>query len=116
MTELEFERNYKNLSEAFEAFRSPIRKQMVAQRVMDLSERFWRALVERMIVSGNPRMDIEEACRGERMARFNADRVKQEISAIEAVSERMTAEGFEKTLKSFGATNLAEAVFGKNRV
>lgn len=111
MTKQEFTQEWERLQKEFPAqFQSVTRKDLIAKHVISLEVGFWRALVDRMILSNNPRLDIEEAARSERLSRFNQRLAKDAIGAYEVVSQKMTEDGFRDALNKFGATSVWEAI------
>lgn len=117
MMNYEFKVEYDKLVEVYpEQFKSPHKEKIIANYVKDLDAKWWRALVNRMILSSNPRLDIDEAARGERLAKEKLRATRELLSAQDRLSENISASGLSDTLKSLGVKSLLEAIEKKESV
>jgi len=111
MTFEEFENEYKRLAQEFpKEFGSSQRKALIAERVLMLPRHWFKKFIDRMIITANPRLDIEEAARGERLSRAEHELKSQTDTALKVVKEKMSDEALKGILKNTNASNLWEAV------
>jgi hypothetical protein len=111
MTKEEFMIEYGRLLSVRKEFYSlPARRDLIAKHVMGLSHNWWRSLVDRIILSREGSVDIEEAARGERRALSGLRVAKVESEAYTAFSRHMSERGLEETLKTIGTNSLWDAV------
>jgi hypothetical protein len=111
MTNYEFKAEYDKLVDVYpEHFKSKHKEQAIANYVKDLDAKWWRAFVNQMILSSNPRLNIDEAARGERLARQKYRSTMELIQAQDAMSEKISESGLQDILKSIGAKSLLEAI------
>jgi len=111
MTIQEFKVYYDKLGEVYpNIFANQHKEKAVWAYIKDLDFKWWKNLAERMIVSSNPRFDIEDAARGERLARQKYLATKELMQAQERLSENISASGLSDTLKSLGVKSLLEAI------
>lgn len=114
MTIQEFKVYYDKLSEVYpNIFGNQHKEKAVWAYIKDLDFKWWKNLAERMIVSSNPRFDIEDAARGERLAKEKLRATRELIDAQERLSENISASGLDNVLKSMGAKSLLEAIENK---
>lgn len=106
MTEQEFQSEYDKLKSVYADFRNTFKEIAVAKAVKDMDPKWWRALVNRIILSSNPRLDIDDAARGERLAKKRAEDTKVLLEASVVASEN----GLSDVLKRMGAGSLLDAV------
>lgn len=106
MTEQEFQTEYDKLKSVYADFRNTFKEMAVAKAVKDMDAKWWRALVNRIILSSNPRLDIDDAARGERLAKKRAEDTKILLEASSVASEN----GLSDVLNRMGAGSLMEAV------
>ncbi|MEK6772358.1 MAG: hypothetical protein AABY64_00335 [Bdellovibrionota bacterium] len=115
MTELEFKREYKKLEDVFpQNFNSKFKEEAIANYIKDMDVRWWKALVNRMILSSNPRLDIDDAARGERIAKKRAEDTRAMLQLNDQLNEKISEDGLNNVLKNLGAKSLEEAVI-KNK-
>lgn len=111
MTQAEFAQEYSKLESTYpNTYGSSIRKELIAKLVRDMPLKWFSAVVTRIILNPQARIDIEELVRSEKNAASANLRAKEAIGAIESLENKMSDEGFEKVLKMFKANSLAEAV------
>lgn len=111
MTQQEFDFEYGRLVKEYpNIYGSQNRTILIAQIVKDFDAKWFRALVNRIILNPHERISIEEVARSERNARLANLRAKEAIGAIESLENKMSDEGYESVLKMFKANSLAEAV------
>ena len=107
----EFEKEYKRLKNAFPTqFASEEKQNLVARTVGAMDERWWRALVDRIILAGDPRLDIAEAVRMAKAAEYDYQRAKRHIQEVDEGLTKITQEGFEQAMAMFGAKTPSEAL------
>ena len=111
MTPAEFKKEYDKLVQVYPRdFESTFIEIAIGKYIMDLEPRWWATLVNRIILSRNPRLDIEDVARGERLARQKV----RDTNALIAMSEKMhkgiSEAGLDNALKSFGANSLLDAI------
>lgn len=117
MTNYEFEAEYDKLSESNPLiYKNKTRKELIANCVKDLDVNWFKALVNRIVLNPMVRVDIDEAARGERIARAAIKRSQDESKAFENMTEKMSENGLQETLEKFNAKTVFEAVknFKKN--
>ena len=111
MTKVEFVTEYKRLIEEYEnIFKSKNRMALIEQAVMPLSHKWWKGVVDRIIISNNPKMDIYDAARSEAIAINAIKRTKENIEAYEYLTKGITDEGLKGALNAFGAKSIWEAI------
>jgi hypothetical protein len=111
MTKYEFELEYDKLKQAFKPqFDATARMEAIAKTVMDLDHRWWKLLVQRMIVAYEPRLNIADAASGERRARRAIELSENLSRASEALTERIHTETLGQNLDKLGAGSLWEAI------
>jgi hypothetical protein len=111
MTNYEFKAEYDKLLEVYpEHFKSKHKEQAIAAYVRDLDAKWFKAMVTRMILSSNPRLDIEDAARGERLAKQKLRATQETLAAINSVSRNISTAGLQDALKSLGVKSLIEAI------
>jgi len=114
MTDYEFKTQMQRLSDAFPShYSSQQRTKLIFERVKDLDLGWFRKLVDRIILTNDPRFNFDEASRGERLARKQINLTTDLIRASEAISEQITDQGFANALAEFGTNSLLDAVFKK---
>lgn len=112
MTEQEFQTEYKKLASVYpREFGNKFKEIAVAKAVMTLRAGWWRALVHRIILSSNTRLDIDEAARAEIAAtkRYEEQQKSQAIRD-ELYRKSTTDEGLKNTLEKLEAKTAWEAV------
>lgn len=111
MTNYEFKLEYDKLVDIYpDQFKSKFKEQAVANYVKDLDAKWWKSTVTRMILSSNPRLDIEDAARGERLAKQKLRATQETLDAINMVSRNISTAGLQNALKSLGVNSLLEAI------
>lgn len=111
MTPKEFETEYAKLESTYpNTYANPIRKELFAKLVRDMTLPWFKAVVSRIILNPQERISIEELVRSEKNAMSANLRAKEAIGAIESLENKMSDEGYENVLKMFKANSLAEAV------
>lgn len=109
MTTEEFKTLYDKLVKVYPfEFGNEIKEKAIFSYIKDLDKRWWSALVYRIILSSNPKIDISDAARGERNARKQAELTQNIISAQEMLSGNISNEGLEKALAEVGARSLTD--------
>jgi hypothetical protein len=117
MTQQEFDTEYSRLVKEYpNIYGSQNRTVLIAQIVKDFDVKWFRALVNRIILNPHERISIEEIARSERNAKAANLRAKGAIGEIERLTEKISDEGYQKVLKAFGNSNsLLEAVENAKR-
>lgn len=116
MTSKEFENEYKRLvSEFSQVFSSPTRKVLITRAVGALNARWWAGIVDTIILTNNPRFDIDAAARSERNALRGVNASKEVSQALENFEKNISDAGLENTLKKFGANSLWQAIENQKR-
>lgn len=111
MTKIEFVTEYKRLLEEYpQQFSSKIRMELIERTVIELSAKWWANLVDRIIISNNPRLDVLEAARGETQALRSYRRTTDLLEALKRDSEHISDEGLANFLKKLGANDLTQAI------
>ena len=111
MTKMEFLDHYKKLlSEYPQQFESKYRMELIEKTVIGLPVRWWESLVERIIITNNPRLDIHEAAAGERRALNSVRRTQETLAAYDVVMANISDSGLGDALRSHGAKCLWEAI------
>lgn len=111
MTTYEFKLEYDKLIEIYpQNFSSKFKEQAIFNYIKDLDVKWWKALVNRMILSSNPRLDIDDAARGERNARRRAQDTNAMLRLNDELSDKISATGLEDALKQVGANSLLDAI------
>jgi hypothetical protein len=111
MLEKEFMIQANRLSEVFpQHFSSQQKLDLIFERVKDFEISWLRKVVDRIILSNDPRFDFDDATRAERIARNNVLLTKDLISAQEELSTKISDQGLSNALKNFGANSLLEAI------
>lgn len=95
-----------------DVFGNQYKEAEIAKHVSDLSGKWWHALVSRIILSSNPRLDIEAASRGERLAKQNHELTLETLKASENI--KMSDDGLDVVLKKLGAKSLLDAIEKKS--
>lgn len=114
MTIIEFDSEYEKLADIYPLyFDNIIKKRVVYSYIVDLDKRWWAALVNRIILSSNPRLDIQDAAGGERRARKSVELTYDLLAAQDKLSDQISDRGLERALAQFGANSLLDAVFKK---
>lgn len=109
MTIQEFKVHYDKLSEVYpNVFGNVHKEKAVWSYIKDLEIKWWRQLVERMLLS-KP-VDIEEAARGERLAKNKLRATQETLDALKTISSNSSPTGLQDALKSLGAKSLLEAI------
>jgi len=89
---------------------SAVRIDLIFTEVSDLSARWWADTVKRIILSGNPRIDIGESARANRAAKNSEMRAMAAVRIANGEGELRTDDGLQKVLKSMGANSLLDAI------
>lgn len=111
MTKIEFLTEYKRLIEEYEIiFKSKNRMALIEGAVMPLSHKWWKSVVDRVIITNNPKFDIYEAARSENASINSINRTRETIEAFEYLCQGVTDEGLRKALNAFGAKSIWEAI------
>lgn len=111
MTKYEFELEYDKLKQAFKPqFDAPARVEAIAKTVMDLDHKWWKALVQRMIVAYEPRLNIQDAASGERRAKKQIELTENLSRTTEALTAQIHTETLGQNLEKIGAGSLWEAI------
>ena len=111
MTLQEFNREYQKLSDTYpQHFESEFRKKAIADFVVDLDYRFWASLVNRILVSGDPRLDIMEAAHGERNAKRRARDTLAYLDLQKSLGRYCTDNGLENVVESLGIKSLSDVI------
>lgn len=111
MTFEEFSNEYARLENDFKKeFGSDQRKILIAERVLMLKHSWWKRLVDRIIIQNNPRLDIDEAARAERLSQASNDLVNDTNAAIKSFKEKLSDGALDSFLKDFGANSLWDAI------
>ena len=112
MLDYEFKKEISRLTEAFpQHFSSGTRIQLIFERIKDFEHSWLRKIVDRIILTNDPRFNFEEAARGERLAKKSLELTRDVIAASEAVSAQISENGLSEALKAFGVNSLTEAIF-----
>lgn len=115
MTNYEFKLEYDKLVEVYpQNFSSKFKEQAIANYIKDLDSAWWKALVNRIILSSNPRLDIEDAARGERLARKRYQETKGLLATYDALEDKITENGLKNVLEKMGVNSLEDAIL-KNK-
>lgn len=116
MTQAEFKLEYDKLVKVYPSqFGNEIKEAAVYTFIKDLDRRFWVSLANRIILSSNPFLDIQEAAAGERRARKSAELTSDILKAQDVMAEKITESGLSDALKQIGLTSLQD-IFTKGRV
>lgn len=111
MTKIEFLKEYKRLLEEYpQQFSSKTRMELIERTVIELPLKWWSNLVDRIIISNNPRLDILESARGETQALRSYRRTTDLLEALKRDSEHISDEGLTNFLKKLGVDDLTQAV------
>ena len=111
MTKEQFLKHYKRLLSVYsDQFSSDVRRDLIWKYISDLSEKWWSETVDVMIITNNPRLNVQEAAKVERSWSKAYDRTNETIEAYKALMEQATEKGYQDALKSFGAKSLWDAV------
>ncbi len=114
MTNYEFKAEYDKLVDVYPSnFGNEHKEKAIYNYIKDLDQKWWKALVNRIILSSKPGIDIEDAARGERLARKKIEDTKLLLKASTSFSEQMSECGLEDVLKSMGVKSLVEAITRK---
>lgn len=89
---------------------------LIYERVKDLDVFWFKKTVERILLSGEPRFNFEDAAKNERLHRRSLEFNKDLELANERVKEQMTDEGFQKVLNQFNASSAWEAVLKSRKM
>lgn len=117
MTNYEFKLEYDKLVDIYpDQFKSKFKEQAIANYVKDLDAKWWKAIVTRMILSSNPRLDIDDAARGERLARHKLNSTRELLDAQKELSKNISTAGLQDTLKKLGVKSLLEAIEAKKGI
>ena len=117
MTTQEFENQYEKLVKVYpQVFGNDVKRTAVASYIKDLDARWWCALVNRMILSSNPRLDIEDAARGERLARKRVSDTEAMFKLSDKLQEKITDQGLDKALNVIGAQSLLDAITNYKKI
>lgn len=115
MTNYEFKAEYDKLVEVYpQNFNSDHKQLAIWSYVKDLEIRWWKALVNRMILSSNPRIDIEDAGRGERIAKQRERDTKAMFQLQDQLQDKISENGLEEVLEKLGKKSLVDAIFDKD--
>lgn len=116
MTVAEFDREYAKIAEIYPThFDNPIKKRTIYSYIVDLDAKWWFALVNRIILSSNPRVDIQDAAGGERRARKALELTNDMFAAQDNLSKEITDRGLKDALAKFGANSLLDAIFKQSK-
>ena len=117
MTNDEFQFGYKRLASVYpHIFGNPFKEQAVAGCVKDMEFHWWNSIVMRIILSSNPKIDIADLARAERLSKDKIKHTMDLIQASENIKTQISQNGLENALKDLNAKNLSEAVLrGKNK-
>ena len=111
MNKQEFREEYLKLIEEYpQVFESKTRMALIEKHVLHLDAKWWKSLVERIIITNNPRFDISEAARSETHAINAINRTRDTIEAYQRVTQGVTDEGLKTALNAFGAKSVWDAV------
>ena len=111
MTSNEFENEFKRLKAEFpQAYASIHRRDLISRIVGPLPAKWWAGVVDHIILTNNPRFDIDAAARSERNAIRGMQATKEVSQAVENFGRNMTDAGLENTLKQFKAKSLWDAI------
>lgn len=111
MTFEEFSNQAARLSGEFpQHFNSKGRIQLIFERVKDFEESWLRKIVDRIILTNDPRFNFDEAARGERLSRKSSQLACDVIAASDALSDQISEKGLSEALKAFGAKSLTDAI------
>ena len=111
MTIQDFKLWYDKLSDVYpHIFKNEHKEKAVWTYIKDLEGKWWKNIAERMMVSSNPRFDIEDAARGERLARAKHLSTKEIIQAQDAFYRNISTAGLDNALKALGVNSLLEAI------
>lgn len=114
MTNYEFKLEYDKLVEVYpQNFSSKYKEQAIANYIKDMEASWWKALVNRIILSSNPRIDIEDAARGERNAKRRHQETKGLLATFGELEDRISENGLKNVLEKMGASSLEDAVLNK---
>lgn len=110
MTPKEFSEQIERLSNCFPSAFPEERIKVIFRHIHDLDLSWWRQTVDRIIITNNPRLDIEEAVRAYRNARGSMKRANNVVAFHESIREQISDEGLSRALKLFGSNNLLDAI------
>ena len=111
ISQQDFDKEYANLKQEFpREFGSIFKELEIYKLVKDLDLPFFKALVRRIVLSSNPKIDIDAAVRGERLARNQSKRTQELLEASDNFDRQASERGYSETLKKLGANNLLEAI------
>jgi len=110
MTNYEFKLEYDKLVECYPmVFGNQHKEKAIFEYIKDLDAKWWKALSRRILLSSNPRIDIEDAARGERIARKRIEETRILLDVTEKFKD-ITENGLDDALKKIGANSLLEAI------
>lgn len=107
----EFSAQISRLSGEFpQHFNSKGRVQLIFERVKDFEVAWLRKIVDRIILTNDPRFNFDDAARGERLSRKNTQLTQDVIAASDALSGQISEKGLSEALKAFGANSLLDVL------
>lgn len=110
MTKVEFEKEYQKLEQQYPyEFGNQFKMPIVWNAVKDLKIEWWRALVYRIILSANPKFNIDEAARGERLAVQKIQHT-EDMLALEQKAHSKIGDALTPLLKENKSSSLWELV------
>lgn len=89
------------------------RTRLIWDRVKDLDHSWLQKVVDRIILSNDPRFNFDEASRGERQAIRALKNTADMLAASDRLASFRTDDGLQKALDLFKVNSLMEAVFKK---
>lgn len=108
MTKKEFTEQYDKLADAFPyEFKNGFREKAISGYVQDLTASWWSSLVTRILVSGNAKLNIEDAALGERRRLSEGLKTQEQISAMNLLQSN---DGLNELLKKHGAKSAVDLI------
>lgn len=111
MTLDQFKLEYDKLAKVYPYdFGNEFKERAVFNYIKDLEKKWWAALVNRIILSSNPKLNIEEAAQGERRARKSLELTSGVLAMQDKLAEQISENGLSEALKAFGANSLLDVL------
>jgi predicted aconitase len=110
MTKEEFATEMEKLIEVYPQQFPEARNKFIYGEVKDCEAKWWADTVKRIILMGNPRLDISESARTHRLAKNAEENTRAMIEAGDAFDHEASKRGLSDVLKKLGAKSLLEAI------